>query len=167
MELWLVLLIAVVGACGVVIPYFIITRRKEKARYEEQKKKEKVEGEEPVSPPVLCRVYNNETRRVTNEEILIDEVKKIRDKCGNLGRKVLRDGKWVYALIKKTDGNYEPVTVPKTMEHPPSSLHRALLQDAVGIYYDVSKEKGFFQEHGKILLFVGAIIFLLWTVIMG
>lgn len=168
MELWLVYLIAVVGACGILIPYYIITRRREKAACAGKEEKEKIEGKETGSSgdSVLCRVYDIGTRLVTNQEIPIDTVKKIREKVGNLGRKVLRDGKWVYTLIKKADSEHEPVAVPRTMEHPPSSLHRALLQDAVAIYYDVSKEKGFFQEHGKILLFVGAIIFLLWTVIM-
>lgn len=159
MENWLVILIAVVGASGVLIPYYIVTKRREKSGGDEKT------GDK--SPTTLCRVYNNETRRVSNENLTEDDVKKIRDKHTTLGRKWLRDGKWVYALNKLVGGEYVPVSIPQTMEDPPSSLHRALLQDAVGIFYDVSPEKGFFQEHGKILLFVGSVLFLLWTVIMN
>ena len=163
METWVIMLIGVLGAAGVVIPYYIITKRRAKSG-SPGKANGKVAKEESS---VLCRVYDNNTRTAFNDEIPMKTVEIIRAKHDNMGRKWLRDGKWLYALNKDIAGEYSPVRIPQTMEDPPSSIHRALLQDAVSIFYDVSVEKGFFQQHGKILLFVGAVIFLLWTVIMG
>lgn len=157
LETWQLILIAVIGACGVLIPYYIWSKKKLKITTPKDKSK----------GGVLCRIYENDTRLAYNAEISEEEAKKIRVTHTNLGRKWLKDGKWVYALNKSAEGIYSPVKIPETMEDPPSSLHRALLQAAVDIFYDVSPEKGFFQEHGKILLFVGAVIFLLWTVIMN
>jgi len=146
------------------VPYYIRGKRKEATQAKDGKVKE---GGEEAKPSTLCRVYNNKTRRVSNEELPFETVEEIREKFGNLGRKWLRDGKWVYALNKLVEGGYTIVGIPQTMEHPPSSLHRALMQHAVDEYYDMTPDKNFFQEHGKILLFVGAIIFLLWCVIMN
>jgi len=167
METWLVMLIAILGASGVLIPYYIISKRKEKvARANDKRTKEEKEKEDKL-PSVECRIYDTDLRLAYNTQISGTEATKIREKQSNLGRKWLKDGKWVFALTKDKSGEYKPVAIPFTMEDPPSSLHRALMQQAVDEYYDMTPDKNFLQQHGKILLFVGAVLFLLWTVIMG
>jgi hypothetical protein len=93
-------------------------------------------------------------------------VREIRQKHGNLGRKWFRENKWLYALNKKESGEYVPVSVPQTMDDPPSELHRALMQQEIDIVFDVQSAKSFMQKWGHVLLFVGAIVFVIFLVIM-
>ena len=167
METWFVMLIAILGASGVLIPYYIISRRKGKVAQANDNRTVEEKEEEVNLPPVECRIYDTDLRLACNTQISGAEAMKIREKSGNLGRKWLKDGKWVFALTKDKSGEYKPVDIPFTMEDPPSSLHRALMQQAVDEYYDMTPDKNFLQQHGKILLFVGAVLFLLWSVIMG
>lgn len=107
---------------------------------------------------VEARVYDNETRTVYNATIPAKIVREIRLKYSNLGRKWFREGKWLYALNKKENGEYAPVTVPQTMDDPPSELHRALMQQEIDIVYNVESGKSFMQKWGHVLLFTGACV---------
>ncbi len=104
---------------------------------------------------VEARVYDNDTRMIYNAVIPGDIVREIRHECGNLGRKWLREGKWIYALNKRIDGRYKPVEVPVTLDDPPSELHRALQQYEVPIVYNFEESKGLLQKWGHIIMFCG------------
>ena len=96
---------------------------------------------------VDARIYDNTTRTIYNKTIDADTVREIRSKYGNLGRKWLRDGKWLYAL-NKTDAGYKPVSVPMTLDDPPSELHRALQQHETGIVFNVEQAESLFGKYG-------------------
>ena len=133
-------------------------------------KSENGEAVEETIEPVEARIYDNITRLCFNRNLSVEEIKEIRTEHGNLGRKVLRFGDWIYAINRYLDESgvekLRPVYVTQTMEHPPSKLHRALTQNAVEIAYDVRDQKGFMEKYGKVLLFVGVVLFLMWTIVM-
>jgi hypothetical protein len=104
---------------------------------------------------VEARVYDNESRTIYNSLIGADIVRQIRKEYGNLGRKWLRDGKWVYALNKLVNGSYRPVQVPLTLQDPPSELHRALQQHEIDIIFNVEESKGLLQKWGSIIFICG------------
>lgn len=111
---------------------------------------------------VEARVYDNETRTVYNATIAADIVRQIRKEYRNLGRTWIRDGKKVYALNKRENGTYAPVIPTETMEQPPSMAHEAITQPEVDVVFDVSQERNFLQKYGHILLFTGAVIFIMF-----
>jgi len=100
---------------------------------------------------VEARVYDNDKRMIYNTTIKGPEVRKIREKYGNLGRTWLRDGKWIYALNKTVSGEYRPIQVPLTLQDPPSELHRALQQQETGIVFNVDEGEGLFKKWGPII----------------
>jgi len=114
---------------------------------------------------VRARIYDASIRKAYCDDIPLATVDVIKTKYKNLGRKWLYLGEWVYALVKDDQGGYSPLVVTETMDFPPSSLHRALQQDAVTIFYDVTVEKSFIEQNWKYLLFAGVVIFLLWTLV--
>lgn len=125
---------------------------------------EKDKKEEEVFEAVEARIYDNYTRSIYNSIIQGGTVKEIRKLFGNLGRKWFKDGQWLYALNKSEEGLYSPVVVPATMKEPPSKLHRALVQHAIGIMYDVKEERGLLQKYMPILIWTGVMIFIMFMV---
>lgn len=151
-------LIGLVLAIGVTIFYLWSRHKKRKPAKSSKPETEVEETGIDQFVAVEARVYDNETRTAYNATIPGKTVREIRQKCNNLGRKWLKDGKWLYALNKKESGQYVPVSVPQTMENPPSELHRALMQQEIDIVYNVDQEKSFAQKWGHVLLFTGACV---------
>ncbi len=115
---------------------------------------------------VEARVYDNGTRQIYNSMIPAAVVRQIRKDFGNLGRKWLRDGRWVYALNKTDSGTYRPVQVPKTLGDPPSELHRALQQQETAIVFNVEEPQSVIQKYG-IYIWVGVITAVAIFVLIG
>lgn len=114
---------------------------------------------------VEARVYDNTTRTIYNTTIPGKVVARIREQDGNLGRKWLKDGKEAYALNKVGSNEYKVVRVPITMDQPPSKLHRALQQQEIEICYNVQPVEGMFQKLLPILIWSGAIIFIMFLMV--
>jgi len=126
-------------------------------------KDEKTEGIDQFVE-VEARVYDNTNRTIYNATIPASVVRQIRATHANLGRKWLRDGKWMYALNKTDTGAYKPVQVPMTLNDPPSELHRALQQQETGIVFNVEMSESVFGKYGPFIWIgiIGAVaIFLL------
>lgn len=147
--------------------YFFSWRKKSAATGPEDKDTGEVTppAAATVTPSVEARTYDVSTRTVYSETIPGVTVDKIRTEHGNLGRKWLYEGRWLYALKKDTEGNYSPVIVPISMENPPSRLHRALTHPQVGIVYNVEPAKNLLQKYGHILLFAVVCAFLMFMLV--
>ena len=113
---------------------------------------------------ILARVYSVDRRIVGNRELPYSIVKKIIEQHGNLGRQWLRDGRRLYALELKED-NYKPVYVAQTMDVTPRDLGNALNQDEVAGWYRPQPASGAFAKLGPILLWSGAIIFIIFMMV--
>lgn len=171
------LYIVVVPAALIIFGIWQLLQRRKEANVRDSKGVENVvapidsQDDLPLPDAIECRLYDSTIRSIYNTELSGEIVRQIQTNDGNLGRKWSYYGKWVYA-INKYFGEagaicYRPVFVPQTMDNPPSKLHRALKQEAVEIAYSVREKKGFFEQHGKFLLFAGVIAFLMFVMVMG
>jgi len=117
--------------------------------------------------PIECRVYNRTTRGVTYQKISVDAILKVRETYGGLGRRWLREGKEVFALVKLNEFEYAPAIPPKEMKELPSYLHRKLTDTgAVKVFFDMKIQQGFLQKNGWLIgLGIGviAVIFIAVT----
>ena len=123
---------------------------------------EVVEAKDMVK--ILARVYSVERRIVGNRELPQSIVKKIIEEHGNLGRQWLREGRRLYALELKDD-NYKPVYVAQSMDVTPRDLGNALNQDEVAGWYRPQPASGALSKLGPILLWSGAIIFIIFMMV--
>lgn len=156
--------IFIVGAIALVGFLYFYSWRKKPVVIEAGEPK-KSEEADPALPSVEARTYDVSSRTVYNETISGETVGKIREEHGNLGRKWLYEGRWLYALKKDAEGKYSPVIVPVSMDNPPSRLHRALTHPQVGIVYNVETPKNLLQKYGHILLFTGVCAFLMFMLV--
>jgi hypothetical protein len=167
---WIIIIIGIITIAG----FLTISRFIKSTRYKKPTSK-KITNEEKTTlhqtgiqqfVAVEARVYDNETRTIFNATIPGDTVKHIREKYGNLGRKWLRDGQWLYALNRLEGGIYKPVDVPMTLNDPPSELYRALQQDETAITYDMKETQGILQKYGHII-WIGAIAAVIIFILMA
>ncbi len=114
--------------------------------------------------PVLARIYDNVTRTIRNEELPVDAIKQIRTDYGNLGRRWLRDGEWLYEMVRLTAGDYVPVQkyISLSLKNPPERLHRALQQEETESYYRPRDNRGILAKYGSYLLFAGVVVVILF-----
>jgi len=119
----------------------------------------------PKGEGVLARVYDCKYRKIQNETIPLEQVEEIQGRVGNLGRKWLYMGDYVYALERKVDGEMGPLPVTRTMDDHPSALHRDLHHPQVAVCYDMTEQISFLEQYWPYLAFGGVCIFLLWTLV--
>jgi hypothetical protein len=121
--------------------------------------------------PEEARVYDNITGRVSNETLPGGVIDQMMNKYGNIGRKWLRDGKWLLAVNKRkaADGivSYIPVIVPATLENPPSRLRRAISHPYIEITHNVRQPKSLMQKYGSILIFAGVGVLLAFMAVVA
>jgi len=156
--------IFVAGAIALVCFLYFFSWRKKTVAIEAEEP-EKGENTISATPPVEARTYDVSTRTAYNEPIPGKTVGKIREEHGNLGRKWLYEGRWLYALKKDAEGNYSPVIVSISMDNPPSRLRRALTHPQVGIVYNVEPAKNLLQKYGHMLLFAAVCAFLMFMLV--
>ena len=154
----------IVGAIALICLLYFFSWRKKPAAIE-AKREEKAEETKSTTPSFEVRTYDVSTRRAYNETISGDTVDETRKTHGNLGRKWLYEGRWLYALKKDAEGDYSPVIIPVSMDNPPSRLHRALTHPQVNIVYNVEPAKNIFQKYGHIFLFAGVCVFLMFMLV--
>ena len=139
-------------------------------KVEKGEKPEAVEGEiiddikDKALYKILARVYSVERRIVGNRELPSSIVEKIIKEHGNLGRQWLREGRRLYALELKDD-KYKPVYVAQAMDVTPRDLGNALNQDEVAGWYRPQPASGALAKLGPILLWSGAIIFIIFMMV--
>ncbi len=113
----------------------------------------------PKYGAVTAMVLDNETRRgYYNVQINGEDVEKIISKHKSLGRQWNRDGKYTYALIKKSENDYEPVYIAPNSENDPTKLHSELQHPYLEQTMDMRIKQNFMQKYGGwIWLTVGAL----------
>jgi hypothetical protein len=144
-------------------------RHKEASRKSQKRLTEDVLGEleDDGILPVQARIYDDANRTIYCATIEAEDVRKIRNKHKNLGRKWLYQNRWLYALNKNTDGTYVPVNIADSMDNPPSKLYRAIYQPEVDIVFNVQPERNLLQKYGAILLFAGVCLFIMFMMVKG
>lgn len=125
---------------------------------------EEKEEDDADKPPILARIYSVERRFVGNREIPWKIAKEIIRKSGNLGRQWLREGKKIYAF-KLENNEYTPVKSPDNKGYTPRDLGNALNQDEISGWYRPQQPQGAFSKYGPILIWTGAIIFIIFMMI--
>ena len=128
-----------------------------------------VPSAEVKEEPIEVRLYDSITRSVYDTTLLGEVVRDIKGLYKSPGRMWNKNGKWLYAINKYSIANaeepkYRPVEVlmSATRSNPPSKVHRALMQQEVGIVYDVREEKSIMQKLVPILVFCGAMIMVMF-----
>jgi len=120
--------------------------------------------------PALCRVYDAVNRTISNQELSASIIKKIRADYKNLGRIWNFEGKYVYAIDKLMDENgnifYRPKKKKPSLDNSAGRLFRVLQQHDTVKAYDTSEKRSFLKENMKYLIFVGVVIFFMWTIIV-
>ena len=140
------------------------------SKVEKDEKPEAVEGEvidaveDNDQTKIMARVYSVERRIVGNRELPSSIVHKIIEEHGNLGRQWIREGRRLYALELKDD-KYKPVYVAQAMDVTPRDLGNALNQDEVAGWYRPQPASGALAKLGPILLWSGAIIFIIFMMV--
>jgi hypothetical protein len=145
--------------------------REEKALVINQLLKKEIDERLPspvvVGDPIRARVYDNILRSAYMDTIPASTVATIKEYNGSLGRRWMREGEWVYALNKTTEGNYVPVYPSFDMDFQPTKVHRALMQQEVAICYDMKMPQNFMEKYGKILVWSGIIVFIMFLAVRG
>lgn len=127
--------------------------------------------EEPVESDYIdklvevpARIYDNATRTIKNGMLPANEVRSIREKYGNLGRRWFQDGEWRYAIVRLTDGTCKPVQMymSASLKNPPERLHRALQQEETETFYKPHDNRGVLAKYGHYILFAGVVIVILF-----
>lgn len=121
---------------------------------------------EVVYKAVNAYVYNDMIGRCGPMVMPADEVGKIIEKYGSLGRPRNRGGKSLYHFNHDEEG-YHPTYFPWSPTNSSKRLHRAMQHPEIAIIYDVEAERGKLQRYGMYFIFAGVVIFMMWTGVMG
>lgn len=150
----------------VILGFFYYRSKKAVPRESKTGEEEKEEEKEEKGKPILARIWCVERRIVGNRELSYKIAKEIITKHGNLGRQRLREGKQLYSLVLNND-IYTPVEVPQAMSKIPTprDLGNALTQDEIAGWYRPQPAQGGFSKYGPILLWSGAIIFIIFMMV--
>jgi hypothetical protein len=113
---------------------------------------------------VPARIYDNATRTIKNGMLSAKEVRNIREKYGNLGRRWYQDGDWRYAIVRLNDGTCKPVQhyMSASLKNPPERLHRALQQEETETFYKPRDNRSVLAKYGHYILFAGVVIVILF-----
>jgi hypothetical protein len=107
--------------------------------------------------PEECRIYDNITGTKYNITLTGESIDRIRAENGTLGRKWLKDGKWLFALNKKLNDSGEieftPVILPITLDNPPSRLRRALSHPYVPFTWNMKQPTNILAKFGGVIIF--------------
>lgn len=153
---------------------FILTRKSggnQESETEKPNKKDNKEDKPAKDPelaygePVLCRVADVPASRIYNEYITYNLALEIKRKYNSLGRKLNREGKQVYGLIKTLENEYKPIPIPDRIIYDPHQFFIDMQQQEVPIVMDVTDDEGFMQKYGHLLWWVAVIAFImfLWS----
>ena len=153
---WKFYIIPITAVVLVFLIYLVFRRRRTRT----QKDYNDTATDAMPENPIECRVYDRTTRGISYQNIAVADIIKIREKCGGLGRKWLRDGKEVFALVKIREGEYEPALPAKSLDNLPSIVHRKLTDvGAVKVFFDMKVQKGFMEKNGWVIaLGIGAVV---------
>jgi hypothetical protein len=129
--------------------------------------------------PVEARVADTITNKIYNSTISSDNVKQILLDFGTLGRRWLREGKYLYgfkkyfkrddkgAYLKNEKGAYivayKLIDEPDSIKNSPKSLHNDVQQYEVAAIYDEmlkDEDEPFLQKYGKVLWWIAVMAFI-------
>ncbi len=164
-------IIPVVGMFLIVGIYWLFSNRKKSAKRKILDTAIPIEEKLDINDDgelVLARIYDRTTSPSTiyNKELPASVVNKIKtDNDGRLGRRWLRDGKYVFPFNKISADVYTILVPPYNMDNPPTRLHSALKQPEAAIVYDVSQKQNILQKYGPILIWTAVIIFVMWMAV--
>ena len=121
-------------------------------------------------PDVKARIYDKTTRRIYNETVHGDIVKKIKqsEPDHTLGRIWNYYGEEVYAFTKQIiQGTelYSVVRPPVTIESSAERLHRALNVPWVSLVFPVPKSRDLLEKLKPIIILAGCAVFAMFLLI--
>jgi hypothetical protein len=104
--------------------------------------------------PVLSRVYDNSFRYISNQMVSVEDIIKIRETWGNMGRRWYFEGDEVYALVRLTNLSYLPIEryFSLSLKNPPEKLHRTLEQEETEEYFKPQDSRGILAKYGAYIL---------------
>jgi len=136
-------------------------------------KKEPTETKDEVEEgEILCRIADNITARIGNENITQVQADEIIKEHNTLGRQWFRDGKRIYGLNRyeneKGEIKLRPIIVPSQITNSPSQLHNDMQQPEIAIIMTElmrDEDKPFIQKYGQILWWIAIMGFLafMWS----
>jgi hypothetical protein len=168
------ILYAILGA-GILIAGFIyLMRKRSKKKVEgydktpEKQGSDKEDDKELVASgytrPITARIADNTNRTIYTADISGEDVKKIYETYGTLGRQWNREGKFVYGMVKLAERQYKPIAIPATANCPPEKLHYDMEQPEIPVIMDMREEKNFLDKYGKLLVWGGIMAFMIFMV---
>jgi hypothetical protein len=109
------------------------------------------------------------TRRLQLRTVSGADMSKVIAKYGSPGRLWNLDGKEVYALDLDTDGQHVPFETFMNADllNSPRKAFIATQQQAVARYFESKDDRNILQKYGAILLFAGAVIFVMFMTVVS
>lgn len=123
-------------------------------------------------PHVQCYVYDNISGRCGPEILSGEEVGKIIEIHGSLGRPrdIERTGKYAFYLdrnLENGERKLSPTVFPFSHENTSIMLFMATQQPEIPTVFNFAEIKGLLQKLAPLLLFAGCVLFAMWTTIRG
>ena len=154
-----------IGLIAIIGYYLYDRRRKRKVKADEKENggiTSEDKKEDKKYEPIDARIFDNNNRRVYNQELSGAVVKSIIDQYHALGRQWNREGKYVYGFIKEKE-DFKPITIPQAdITNPPEKLHFDMQQPEIPIIMDMREEKNFFDKYGMVLVWGAIMAFILF-----
>lgn len=159
--------VPIIGA-SIIVMAAILFGKTRRVSLPKQSVQENKKTSEESDTTVEALIHDNLTLTEYVGEIGQEDIKKIRDACGSLGRLWAEGNKSFYSLVRTREGNLVPMQffLSRSMENPPARLFDAHQQQETHILYNMRADKTLMQKLGPILLFVFGIAFIIFMMVM-